>query len=59
VSESSEVCVDCGKNAPETDTNYTLISPQYGWRLSRKKHADGTYEIEWRCRECWRARKEV
>ena len=44
----------CGKQAPETETNYTLISAQFGWRLTRYKRADGTLVLEWRCPNCWR-----
>jgi hypothetical protein len=46
--------VGCGKGAPETDTNYTLISAQFGWRLTRTKQKDGTVTLEWRCPTCWR-----
>jgi hypothetical protein len=46
--------VTCGKQAPETETNYTLISAQFGWRLTRYKRADGTLVLEWRCPTCWR-----
>jgi hypothetical protein len=46
--------VTCGKQAPETETNYTLISAQFGWRLTRYKRADGTLVLEWRCPNCWR-----
>jgi DNA-directed RNA polymerase subunit RPC12/RpoP len=50
----SQTCVTCGKQAPETETNYTLISAQFGWRLTRYKRADGTLVLEWRCPNCWR-----
>ena len=50
-------CVGCGKSAPETDTNYTLISAQFGWRLSRVKLGDGSTRLEWRCPTCWRDHK--
>jgi len=50
----SQTCVTCGKQAPETETNYTLISAQFGWRLTRYKRADGTLVLEWRCPTCWR-----
>jgi hypothetical protein len=56
-SGKGEVCVGCGKNSPETETNYTLISPRYGWRLVREKQKNGTYLVEWHCPECWRGRK--
>ncbi|MGH7270395.1 MAG: hypothetical protein ACREJ3_08185 [Polyangiaceae bacterium] len=48
-----QVCVNCQKNAPETDTNYTLISAQFGWRLTRSIDPDGTIVLEWRCPTCW------
>ena len=47
-------CAACGKQAPETETNYTLISAQFGWRLSRYKKDDGSIVLEWRCPSCWR-----
>jgi DNA-directed RNA polymerase subunit RPC12/RpoP len=50
----SQTCVTCGKQAPETETNYTLISAQFGWRLTRYKRADGTLVLEWRCPNCWK-----
>ncbi len=52
-----QTCVGCGKGAPETDTNYTLISAQFGWRLTRTKQTDGTITLEWRCPTCWRDHK--
>jgi len=50
----AQTCVTCGKQAPETETNYTLISAQFGWRLTRYKRADGSLVLEWRCPVCWR-----
>jgi hypothetical protein len=48
-------CSDCGATAPETTTNYTLISSTFGWRLTR----EGTDRVaRWRCPACWRAFKE-
>ncbi len=55
--EDGEVCVGCGKKSPKTETNYTLISARYGWRLSRSRRLDGTYDVQWRCPDCWRALK--
>jgi hypothetical protein len=57
VDGKGEVCVGCGKSAPKTETNYTLISPKYGWRLSREKLPNGSYRAEWRCPNCWREKK--
>jgi hypothetical protein len=53
-----EVCVVCGIESPKTDTNYTLISPKFGWRLSRRAAGDGTFIVEWRCADCWTKHKE-
>jgi hypothetical protein len=50
-------CVDCHGKSPETNTDYTLISAEFGWRLSRERNADGTVRMEWRCPNCWRAFK--
>jgi hypothetical protein len=50
-------CIDCGSSAPETDTNYTLISATFGWRLTRRVMPDGSRGVEWRCPKCWSAHK--
>jgi DNA-directed RNA polymerase subunit RPC12/RpoP len=55
----SQTCVTCGKRAPETETNYTLISAQFGWRLTRFKGPDGSLVLEWRCPTCWREFKRL
>jgi hypothetical protein len=54
-----ETCVDCKKPSPETDTNYTLISAEHGWRLHRTRAVDGTFLMEWRCPTCWQRFKEA
>jgi hypothetical protein len=46
-------CVDCGVVSPETETNYTLISARYGWRLTRQVDVAGRSQMEWRCPRCW------
>jgi hypothetical protein len=46
-------CVDCGQSAPETETNFTLISQRHGWRLSRVVDASGRRHMEWRCPKCF------
>jgi hypothetical protein len=48
-----ETCIDCKKEAPQTDTNYTLISQQHAWRLTRSKTSTGRTIHEWRCPECY------
>jgi len=53
-----QTCIDCGKVSPETDTNYTLISAQFGWRLSKRRGPTGDFVVEWRCAECWRDHKK-
>jgi hypothetical protein len=53
-----QTCIDCGKKSPETETNYTLISAQFGWRLTRRREPNGDFVVEWRCPDCWRAHKK-
>lgn len=52
-----QTCIDCAKRSPETETNYTLISAQFGWRLTRQRSPTGDISVEWRCPDCWRAFK--
>jgi hypothetical protein len=54
-----QTCVGCGKKSPETETNYTLISAQFGWRLTRYKDDAGNLIVEWRCPTCWREYKRA
>jgi hypothetical protein len=49
----SETCVGCQKQSPVTETDYTLISTNFGWRLTRKVSTEGTLVLEWRCPACW------
>ena len=49
-------CVRCKTFAPPTNTNHTLISASYGWRLTRGL-VDGEPVVEWRCPDCWRIYK--
>jgi len=51
-------CVDCGKPAPPTDTNYTLISARHGWRLTRGPDRNGVRVMEWRCPTCWQVHRK-
>lgn len=55
----SHTCISCGKKSPATNTDYTLISAQFGWRLLRARLPDGGIEMEWRCPECWREYKKA
>lgn len=50
---SVQTCVDCNAKSPQTETNYTLISARYGWRLSLETRADGRRCSVWRCPTCW------
>lgn len=50
------VCSVCGKTAPETETDYTLISGKHGWRLSIHRTPDGRRASFWICKTCWDAR---
>jgi hypothetical protein len=52
-----QTCVDCRDLSPETDTNYTLISSRFGWRLTRTTDAAGKLVVEWRCAACWQLYK--
>ncbi len=56
--ERTNHCVDCGALPPPTETNYTLISPRHGWRLSRTVDRDGKKKMEWRCPNCWAKYRE-
>ena len=52
------VCSVCGKSAPETRPDYTLISSEHGWRLSITRAADGSRVAQWICKECWEAQHQ-
>lgn len=56
-SDNRNVCIDCGKLSPATQTNYTLISSQHGWRLTLGTDSIGRRVMEWRCPKCWAKRK--
>lgn len=46
-------CLDCSAKSPEVETEYTLISGRFGWRLTRRMARDGSAVLEWRCPTCW------
>jgi hypothetical protein len=50
-------CVGCRTRSPETETEYTLISSRFGWRLTRRIDKDGAFLMEWRCPNCWQKYK--
>jgi hypothetical protein len=51
-------CAGCGAPAPKTGSSFSLISPEHGWRLSRRQNPDGSVALDWFCKPCWRVRKE-
>lgn len=51
-------CADCGGESPPDQGDYTLISAQFGWRLSRSVAPDGVLCLAWRCPDCWLRHKE-
>jgi hypothetical protein len=53
----SELCVGCGKQSPVVESDHTLISTRFGWRLTRKVSPEGALILEWRCPSCWSAYK--
>ena len=50
-------CGDCGAAAPPADSDSTLISVKYGWRLTRVPQPDGPSIFHWRCKACWQRHK--
>ena len=46
-------CIGCSARSPEVETEYTLISSRFGWRLTRRIGRDGSVTLEWRCPPCW------
>ena len=53
VDHTRQQCVDCHQLSPPTETNYTLISQQYGWRVMRVVDASGRRSMAWRCARCF------
>jgi hypothetical protein len=49
-----QICVDCKKVSPSTESSQTLVSSRHGWRLARVTRPEGT-SLEWRCPDCWAA----
>lgn len=50
-------CVDCGSLSPATETNFTLIGSNHGWRLTMTM-VGGRKVPVWRCPRCWKKHKE-
>lgn len=55
--DNARVCGACGKAAPTTETAYTLISSQHGWRVVVEKDPEtGRRSNTWLCGDCWATR---
>ena len=52
-------CARCKAVSPENASAHTLISAEHGWRLARRQRADGSFALDWYCKDCWRLRKEL
>jgi hypothetical protein len=52
--DSRQVCVDCKRQSPPTESNFTLISARHGWRLTRMRDQTGRSTGQWRCPDCWK-----
>lgn len=48
-------CVDCNAEAPEAQSDYSLIAA--GWRILQRQNADGSRTLVWRCPRCWAEHK--
>ncbi|HEY4104589.1 MAG TPA: hypothetical protein VGM44_11895, partial [Polyangiaceae bacterium] len=53
------VCTGCRARAPRTESNYTLISAQHGWRLTTHLSKNGDRIAEWCCPTCWLAYRKA
>jgi hypothetical protein len=53
IDEQQQECVGCGVLSPKTETNFTLISSRYGWRLTRTFTLEGRKLMQWRCPACF------
>ncbi len=51
------VCIGCAKRIPEHETNSSLVTLKFGWRLRRGEDAKGGTKFEWRCPDCWQEYK--
>jgi hypothetical protein len=52
-----QTCTDCRTLSPETESEFTLISSRFGWRLSRERLPGDQLRIAWRCPSCWQKYK--
>jgi hypothetical protein len=50
----TRTCVRCQAQAPDTQTEYTLIGAKHAWRCNKAKRPDGTNVLEWYCPRCWK-----
>jgi hypothetical protein len=56
-SSESKVCGQCGVEAPDTQTDYTLIGRKHAWRLEGQTDAQGRFLLTWHCPDCWREKQ--
>jgi hypothetical protein len=50
-------CTSCRVASPAVESNFTLISARFGWRLARRlDETRGEWVFEWHCPECWSRR---
>lgn len=57
--DKQQVCSLCRAVSPVTQTNYTLISSKYQWRMEVISGADGQKEPRWYCPDCWQKLKQI
>jgi hypothetical protein len=53
--EAKRKCDTCGAEAPNTETDYTLIGSKHAWRCKKKLVALETEpRLTWYCPSCWK-----
>lgn len=57
-SPENTFCSVCGKQAPSTETHYTLLSSAHGWRKTIQRSADGRRVEHWTCKDCWEGKQK-
>jgi len=46
--------VNCGAQAPVTETDYTLIGSKHAWRCKKTVDESGNPKLQWYCPACWK-----
>lgn len=57
--QTTKLCHICRVKAPESTTNYTLISTRHAWRMILERLPDGRREPIWFCPKCWQKRRAL